>query len=114
MNEAKRYLKFRVTICLGYGDGGDVRVKVGVTEKEYERLKQCCRDEEDSHDRWGLKGLCRRIEREARYENENCMSDFGCGEKINYQYASYLISIPHEIYEEVEKEKKEEDNGTVR
>ena len=46
-------LEFWVTICLGHGDGGDVAVEVDVSDKEYELLKQCCRDDDGEPPRSG-------------------------------------------------------------
>ncbi len=106
--DGKTYsLEFTVTMCLGYGDGGDVCVTVDVTEKEYELLKQCCRDEIDIYDCGELEDLCSRIEAEARSENDFIMSGLGDDEEMDYDSISYMIDIPDEIYESVEEEEED-------
>ena len=95
-------LEFWVTICLGHGDGGDVAVTVDVARKEYELLKQCCREDEDIDGFEGLEDLYERIVAAARDESEYCEPD-DC-EEIDYDEASYTVAIPDIIYNEVQEE----------
>lgn len=95
-------LDFWVTICLGHGDGGDVAVTVDVSRKEYELLKQCCRDDEEIEDYEGLEDLYERIVTAAKDESECCEPD-DC-EDIDYDDASYIVAIPDKIYNEVQEE----------
>ena len=68
---------FLVTLCLGRGDGGDVRVDVLVTEEEYKNLMKdgCVYDGTPLYDR---------VRRAAIEENEYCL-----GHKYPYQYKDY-------------------------
>ena len=100
-----RILEFTVNICLGYGDGGEIAVDVEVTDEEYELLKQCCREDDDIGSFEGLESLYERIVTEAGDESE-----FNDPEECDTDYdeADYMVEIPYEIYEEVEKEQVEE------
>ena len=89
-------LEFWVTICLGHGDGGDV------ARKEYELLKQCCRDEEDIECYEGLEDLYERVVAAAKDESECCEPEDG--EDIDYDDASYTVTIPDKICNEVQEE----------
>ena len=95
-------LEFWVTICLGHGDGGDVAVTADVSRKEYELLKQCCRDDEEIEVYEGLENLYERVISAAKDESEYCEPD-DC-EDIDYDDVSYTIAIPDEIYTEVQEE----------
>lgn len=95
-------LEFWVTICLGHGDGGDVAVILDVSNAEYERLKQCCRDDEEIEGYEGLENLYERVVAAARDESECCEPD-DC-EDIDYDDVSYTIAIPDEMINEVQEE----------
>ena len=84
------FLDFLVTICLGGGDGGDVRVSVPVSEEEYNALI------EDGGEVYG--DLRARIVAAAITEDRYCrkLSD----EVINYEEASYLIELETDLYDE--------------
>lgn len=78
-------LKFRVSVCLGGGDGGDVVVSECVTEKQLEKLKICRENDYDFGDYPGLKRLyssiCRSAIEEARsydYENDALYDNASC------------------------------------
>lgn len=90
--ENKR-LTFRVTVCLGWGDGGDVDVTVSVTPKQFELLKECYREGEDFDRRPGLKRLYKTICSYARDED----IAYGCDE--DHSDASYMVHFPKEIIE---------------
>ena len=95
-------LEFWVTICLGHGDGGDVAVTADVSRKEYELLKQCCRDDEEIEGYEGLENLYERVISAAKDESECCEPD-DC-EDIDYADASHTVAIPGKIYNEVQEE----------
>ena len=77
-------------------------VTVDVARKEYELLKQCCREDEDIDGFEGLEDLYERIVAAARDESECCEPD-DC-EEIDYDEASYTVAIPDIIYNEVQEE----------
>ena len=79
------YLKFRVSVCLGRGDGGDVVVSENVTEKELELLKKCRESNDEICGYPGLEDLydniCSSAIDEARsydYENDALYDDASC------------------------------------
>jgi hypothetical protein len=87
------YLKFKVAVCLGGGDGGDVIVSEYVTEKQLERLKICKENDSDFGSYPGLKRLyssiCRSAIEEAQsYDYENAAL---------YANASCIVSFPDGI-----------------
>ena len=94
-------MEFWVTICLGYGDGGDVCIEEPVSEEERELLMECCREDMDMCDCEGLEDLCERIENAARDESECCGPE---DDETDYDDASYMIAIPDEICDAVEAE----------
>ncbi len=102
-----RYLDFWVSIGLGLGDSGDVCVSVEVNDFEYAHLKECCRKHEEMSSYRGLKRLSKRVRAAAIDENEMLMDEYSPGEKINYDYAYFSISIPDKIRKIVEEEQKE-------
>ena len=92
-------LDFLVTICLGYGDGGDVIVTTEVSEEEYELLKQCCLEDSEIEEFEGLEALYERVVEAAKDESECCEPDDE--EDIEYDDAYYTVAIPDEIYDAV-------------
>jgi hypothetical protein len=109
MEEKKIHLEFDVTVCLGGGDGGDVSVSVAVTEREYELLKQCCRECDDLECYEGLEDLCNRVRDAAEDENEYCMDNYtDSDEEIDYGTVSFMISMPSRIQDEIDAEEDEE------
>lgn len=86
-------LKFRVSVCLGGGDGGDVIVSEHVTEKQLEKLKICKENDYDFGNYYGLKmlysSICRSAIEEAKsYDYENA--------KL-YSGATCIVSFPDGI-----------------
>ena len=90
--ENKR-LTFRVTVCLGWGDGGDVDVRVSVTPDEFELLKECYREGIEIEDCTGLKRLYDTI---CEYAEDE---DIACGCDEDHSDASYMVHFPKEIIE---------------
>lgn len=101
-------LEFSVTICLGYGDGGDVEVAVDVTDAEFALLVQCYQDmyEIDSYD--GLEDLYKRIIEEAKGEDEACSIDVEDYDP-DYDDASYIVSFPDEVIEAADSEEDDDE-----
>ena len=100
-------LDFLVTICLGYGDGGDVEVTVDVTKKEFALLVQCYRDMDEIDSYEGLESLYKRIIKEAVGEDEFCSQNVEDYDP-DYDDASYIVSFPDEVIEEADREDCEE------
>ena len=113
----EREYEFDVTVCLGRGDGGDVCVSMSVSETEYELLKQCCRDDMSPADCAGLEELCAAIEEaaidECRYAFPRELGDDESTDEADnydeYADATCMISVPMEIWDEVNEEDDEED-----
>lgn len=106
-------VEFPVTVCLGGGDGGEICVKMEITDEEYELLKQCCRDGCDIESCPELEDLCNRITEESGDETERRMDECDSGEDIDYDSTYYIIEMPEEIEdlilaeEEAEAEREE-------
>ncbi len=101
----KRTMEFTVMLYYGGGDGGEICVDADVSDKEYELLKECCRNDDEMEDFEGLEDLCERIEAEARGENDFIMSDdeeYDPDEENDILGCS--IYIPQEIYDAIEEE----------
>ena len=77
-------------------------IEVDVSDKEYELLKQCCRDDEEIDGYEGLEDLYERIVEYAKDESECCEPD-DC-EDIDYDDAYYTVAMPQVIYDEVQEE----------
>lgn len=75
---------------------------VDVSRKEYELLKQCCRDDEEIEGYEGLEDLYKCVVAAAKDESECCEPD-DC-EDIDYDNVSYIVGIPDKIYNEVQEE----------
>ena len=100
-------MKFVVTECLGYGDGGDIEVEVDVTEEEIEEMKQLVRDnEEEFFD--SIEGLYERIKQACRDEDP-IWEDDEDSEEEDYDDTYYRVEIPQEIYDAVEAEPEEDE-----
>ena len=102
-------LSFRVTLCLGRGDGGDVMVRIWVTDDMYEKLLQLCREGmADSLDNFEeFEALCDEIRENAASMNEFYNDD---EEEINYDEISYIIYMADEIV----KAEREERRARIR
>ena len=112
-------LEFLVTICLGYGDGGDVEITETVTEEEFELLKQCCREDDEISEFEGLEDLYERVCRAALEESGYCgpEDDEDSEEDDNeyddyndydeYDDASCIVSMPDAVYDAVDGEEKD-------
>ena len=103
-----REVEFTVTLCCGHGDGGDVCVKVDVTDEEYELMKQCCREDEEIDGYDGLEDLIERVEAEAKGEDSACsvgLQDDEDEDDYNmYDDISCMVWMPSEISDIVDSE----------
>ena len=90
------HLKFTVSVCLGWGDGGDVVVSEHVTDKEFERLKKCYADDADFGNYPGLKRLYKRICRDAIDESIS----YDMEGTADHSNASCIVYMPDEVEED--------------
>ena len=97
-------IPFRVTLCLGRGDGGDVEVSTNVTAEEYEDLKA------NEGEVYNGTPLYYRIIEDAKTENEYCLRSMGSDEKIDYDSISYLIEcLDEDVYAEEDDDDDDDD-----
>lgn len=94
-DEGNYLIEFPVTVCMGYGDGGDVLVDVPVTSEEFIELLNCYREDSEISDCENLESLVSRIESATADEAEALAEEFD--DKLDRSEASYIIAFPEDI-----------------